>query len=95
MKKLKEKKPIPKVPVKNPVPKKLAPKNLAPKRSNYSEAQRMGYDPIALANNIKNLGEQYTLLEKISEITNCPVHRIPEGIDLPISVLKEIIEQLE
>jgi hypothetical protein len=90
MKKLKAKQPTPKVPVKKPVPKKLP-----QKRSNYSEGQRMGYDPIAIANHIKNLGEQYTLLEKISEITNCPVHRIPEGIDLPISVLKEIIEQLE
>jgi hypothetical protein len=95
MKKLKAKQPTPKALVKNPVPKKLAPKKLPPKRNNFSEAQRMGYDPIAMANNIKNLGEQYTLLEKISEITNCPVHRIPEGIDLPISVLKEIIEHLE
>jgi len=90
MKKLKAKQPTPKVPVKKPVPKKLH-----PKRNNFSDAQRMGYDPIAMANNIRNLGDQYTLLEKISEITNCPVHRIPEGIDLPISVLKEIIEQLE
>ena len=91
MKKLKAKQPTPKVPVKKPVPKKLPQR----KSSQYTEAERTGYDVIAKANEIKNLGEQYTLLEKISKLTNCPIHRIPEGIDLPISVLKEIVEQLE
>lgn len=91
MKKLKAKQPTPKALVKKPVPKKLPQR----KSSQYTEAERMGYDVIAKANEIKNIGDAWTLLEKISELTNCPVHRIPEGIDLPISALKEIIEQLE
>lgn len=91
MKKLKAKQPTPKALAKKPIPKKLPQK----RNEQFTQAQRMGYDPIAMANRIKGLGDQYTLLEKISELTNCPVHRIPEGIDLPISVLKEIIEQLE